>query len=79
MVIVQKVIFYRSSSVTRKQLILFFRAAGSKAYVHPNLGACLEAVMRVYGKSESERKRSRRGERNEARAIAIDRVPRPKG
>ena len=27
--------------------------------------------MRVYGKSEAELKRSRRGERNEARAIAI--------
>lgn len=43
----------------------------AKAYVQPNLGACLQAVMRVYGKSESEIKRSRRGERNEARAIAI--------
>jgi len=43
----------------------------AKAYVQPSLKACLQAVMRVYGKSEAEIKRSRRGERNEARAIAI--------
>jgi len=43
----------------------------AREYVQPNIGACFQAVMRVYGKSEGDLKRSRHGEQNEARAIAI--------
>jgi putative transposase len=40
-------------------------------YLRPDVKVCLEAVGRVYGKEEATLRRTRRGERNEARAIAI--------
>jgi chromosomal replication initiation ATPase DnaA len=44
----------------------------SRGYIHPDLKTCLEAVMRIYGQNNEEAlKWSRRGERNEARAMAI--------
>jgi putative transposase len=39
--------------------------------ISPDLTSCFKAVMQVYGKPEEALKRSRRGERNEARAMAM--------
>jgi len=43
----------------------------AKSYIRPDLKTCLEIVGRVYGREEKELRRSRRGERNEARSMAM--------
>ncbi len=43
----------------------------AKAYLRPDVRTCLEAVGQVYGRGREELFRSRRGQRNEARAMAM--------
>jgi putative transposase len=43
----------------------------AKRYIRPDAKTCLDVVGRVYGRGEEELKRSRRGERNEARSMAM--------
>lgn len=43
----------------------------AKAYLRPDSKTCLEIVARVYGSGTEELLRSRRGRRNEARAMAM--------
>lgn len=43
----------------------------AKPYSRPDLTSCLAAVKRVYGVGEEALMRSRRGQRNEARAMAM--------
>jgi putative transposase len=40
-------------------------------YIRPDVKVCLDVVGRVYGREEMALRRSRRGERNEARSMAI--------
>ncbi|TAJ76768.1 transposase [bacterium] len=43
----------------------------AKPYIRPDCRACLDVVERAYGSTNDELMRSRRGQRNEARAMAM--------
>lgn len=43
----------------------------AKLYIRPDFKTCLEVVGRVYGSGKDELMRSRRGQRNEARVMAM--------
>jgi chromosomal replication initiation ATPase DnaA len=49
----------------------FKKIPEANRYLRLDVKVCLEAVGWVYGKEEATLRRTRRGERNEARAIAI--------
>ncbi|MFQ5902285.1 MAG: hypothetical protein ACE5JO_01200, partial [Candidatus Binatia bacterium] len=43
----------------------------AKTYIRPDFRACLDVVEKIYGSGREALMRSRRGQRNEARALAI--------
>jgi len=55
----------------RKREAGFTEVPEAKAYLRPDASTCLEAVRQVYGRRREELLRGRRGQRNEARAMAI--------
>ncbi|MFQ5883230.1 MAG: transposase [Candidatus Methylomirabilales bacterium] len=55
----------------RKRAPDLTEVSAAKAYVRPDAMTCLTVVGQVYGTGRGELLRSRRGQRNEARAVAI--------
>jgi putative transposase len=55
----------------KKRLLPLREVPEAKAYLRPDAEACLSVVGQVYGVSRDVLLRSRRGEQNEARAMAI--------